>query len=150
MAQCAFHPGVETNVRCVECDRYICPKDMVTTAVGYKCPQCAAPAGRSLGGIKPRQYALAVVYGLAAGIIGGLVIGQILHVVHFFPWLFMLLFGAGIGEATRRGSGGHRMPAIAAIAAVGAVVGAFFGGFGLFGVVLAGIGGAFVVLQNRF
>jgi hypothetical protein len=123
---------------------------MVTTAVGYKCLECAAPAGRRLGGIKPRQYGLAVLYALGAGILGGLVVGQVLHVVRLFPWLFMLLFGAGIAEATRRGSGGHRTPPIAAIAVVGAAAGAFAGGFGLFGLVLSGIGAAFGVLQNRF
>ena len=46
-----------------------------------------------------------------AGLIGGLVIGQVLTVVHFFPWLLSLLFGAAVGEAARRGSGGHRTPA---------------------------------------
>lgn len=150
MPQCAFHPQVETNVRCVECDRYICPRDMVATEVGYKCPQCARPAGRQLGGVKPRQYALAVAYALGAGVIGGLVIGQLLGIIHIFPWLFMLLFGAGIGEAARRGAGGHRTPQIAAVGVVGAVIGAFVGSFGLFGVLLAGIGAGFAVLQNRF
>ncbi len=150
MPQCAFHPGVETNVRCVSCDRHICPKDMVATAVGYKCRECAAPAGGRPGGVKPRQYALAAVSGLGAGVVGGLAVGQVMQVVRFFPWLFMLLFGAAIGEATRRGSGGHRVPAIAAVAAVGATAGAVAGGFGLFGLVLAAAGAAFAVLQNRF
>ena len=44
MPECAFHPGVETEVRCAECERPICPKDMVPTPVGYKCKICAKPA----------------------------------------------------------------------------------------------------------
>ena len=40
MPECAFHQGVETNVSCTECGRYICPKDMVDTPVGYKCREC--------------------------------------------------------------------------------------------------------------
>lgn len=146
MPRCATHPDVETNLQCVSCDRYICPKEMVSTAVGYKCPQCAAPPGVRIGGMKGRQLGLAVACALGAGIVGGLVVGQLLTVVHFLPWLFSLLFGAAVGEAARRGSGGHRTPPVAAVA----VLGAFIGGFGLFGVVLAGVGAGGGVLANRF
>jgi hypothetical protein len=148
--QCAFHPAVETSVRCVECDRYICSKDMVSTPVGYKCRECGAPAAVRLGGVKPQQYALALVYGLGAGIVGGLVVGQLLAMVHFGLLLFDIIFGAAIAEATRRGAGGHRTPPIAAIAGAGAALGALAGGFGLFGVLLAGGAAVFTVLSNRF
>ena len=33
---------------CTECGRYICPKDMVETPVGYKCRECARPAAGQL------------------------------------------------------------------------------------------------------
>lgn len=150
MARCDFHPDVETNVRCVNCDRYICPRDMVSTEVGYKCRECAAPPKRQLGGVKPLQYALATGASLGAGVIGGIATGQLLRYVHFFPWLFMLVFGALVAEATRRGSGGHRTPQVAAIAVVGAAIGALIGGLGLFGMLLAGIAAAVMVLTNRF
>lgn len=147
MARCAFHPETETNLRCAECDRYICAKDMVTTPVGYKCRECARPAPGQLGGIKPRQYGLAVLASLGAGAGGGILLGGLIGRT---PILLTLFFGMLVGEATRRGSGGHRMPAIAAVAVAGAAFGALAGGFSLIGVVLAGVAAAFTVLGNRF
>ena len=70
--RCSYHPDVETGLRCAECDKPICPKEMVTTAVGYKCPECARTPQNALGGTKPRQYLGAVGAGAAAAIIGGL------------------------------------------------------------------------------
>lgn len=37
---CYRHPGRETYVRCGRCDRYICPDDMISAAVGFQCPEC--------------------------------------------------------------------------------------------------------------
>ena len=73
MPECAWHPGVETNVSCRDCGRVV-----------------AAP------------------------------------VAHFVPFLFLgpILFGGVVGEATRRGGGGHRTWHLATIAAVCAVAGA--------------------------
>ena len=39
--RCATHPGVETALKCSKCGRPICPKCMVETAVGARCPECA-------------------------------------------------------------------------------------------------------------
>lgn len=122
---------------------------MVATEVGYKCPECAAPVGVRIGGVKPRQYAMAFVYGLGAGILGGLLMGELMQFVPFFPWLFAILFGAAVGEAARRGSGGHRVPVVAAAGVVGAVAGSFAGGFPMLSIVVAGVGAAMSVLSNR-
>ncbi|WP_026341412.1 rhomboid family intramembrane serine protease [Actinomadura atramentaria] len=37
---CYRHPGRETYVRCVRCDRYICPECMREAAVGHQCVEC--------------------------------------------------------------------------------------------------------------
>jgi membrane associated rhomboid family serine protease len=37
---CHRHPDRETGVRCVRCDRPICPECMVDAAVGFQCPEC--------------------------------------------------------------------------------------------------------------
>lgn len=117
MPECAWHPGVETNVSCRDCGRYMCPKDMVDSPVGYKCREC----GRSKitkGGVKPRQLALAALFGLGAAIVAA-------PVARFIPFLFLgpILFGGVVGEATRRGGGGHRTWQFAAIAGVCALAG---------------------------
>jgi len=140
-AQCAFHPNVETEVSCVECGRPICPKDMVPGPVGYKCPVCAKPMRSEYVIVKPKQLAGAVGFGVLAGIGGGILLG-------FLPFTFFLLtaaWGAGVGEAVRRGSGGHRTPVVTAIAAVCVLIGALLGGLGLFGAVL-GVVGVFFTL----
>ena len=39
--RCAYHPDVETNLRCGKCGKAICPKCLVQTPVGARCPDCA-------------------------------------------------------------------------------------------------------------
>jgi hypothetical protein len=118
MPECAWHPGVETNVSCRECGRYMCPKNMVESPVGYKCRECGR-AKITKGGVKPRQLALATVFGLAAAAVAAPVAG-------FIPFFLLgpILYGAVVGEATRRGGGGHRTWHFAAIAAACAAAGA--------------------------
>jgi hypothetical protein len=95
----------------------MCPKDMVPSPVGYKCKEC----GRqriTRGGVKPGQLALAAGYGLGAALV-------LAPVARFIPFFFIgvLLFGGLVGEAARRGAGGHRTWQISAIAAGCAVLG---------------------------
>jgi len=123
MPECAWHPGVETNVSCRECGRYMCPKDMVESPVGYKCRECGR-AKITKGGVKPRQLALAFAYGMVVATVAAPVAG-------FIPFLFLgpILYGGVVGEAARRGGGGHRTWHFAAIAAVCALGGAVAFGF---------------------
>jgi len=140
MPQCAFHPKVETNVRCAECERYICSKDMVETPVGYKCRECARPARGQLAYIKPKQLLIATAAALIVGVLGGLVVGQLLHLIRWSFFILMIMYGAGIAEVVRRASGGHRGTLLGIIAAIGAVGGGFLGGFGVLNLVFVGLG----------
>ena len=123
MPECSFHPGVETGVRCTECGRYICPKEMVPTPVGYKCPVCAKPARSQYVVVKPGQLLRAVLVGGVVGIGGGIVVAfvPILGIFSGFLW------GVATAEATRRASGGHREWAVGIVAAVAIVLGGFAG-----------------------
>lgn len=123
MPECAFHPGVETEVRCGECDRYICPKDMVPTPVGYKCRECAKPARSQYVVVKPAQLLRALVVGGAVGIGGGIV----LAFVPFFGIFAGFLWGLATAEATRRASGGHREWAVGFVAVGAILAGSLFG-----------------------
>ena len=68
MAVCYRHPGRETNVRCSNCGRPICPDCMTVTPVGMRCPECARertrvtrmPPGLRLGSA-PATYVLIAV-----------------------------------------------------------------------------------------
>ncbi|MFD3732353.1 rhomboid family intramembrane serine protease [Streptomyces sp. NPDC058632] len=45
---CYRHAKVECRVRCVRCDRYICPDCMREAAVGHQCPDCVKEGMRSV------------------------------------------------------------------------------------------------------
>lgn len=124
MAECAFHPGVETEVRCGECERPICPKDMVPTPVGYKCPICAKPAKGQITFVKPRQFWMGMLAGAVTGVLGGVLVSFI-----GFGWLGGILWGMLVAESVRRAAGGHRGGTVGAIAggwiAAGGVIGFF-------------------------
>jgi membrane associated rhomboid family serine protease len=45
---CYRHPAVECHVRCVRCDRHICPDCMREASVGHQCPDCVKEGARSV------------------------------------------------------------------------------------------------------
>lgn len=150
MPECSFHKGVQTGVSCIECGRYICPKDWIDTPVGYKCRDCGRSARPVMGGVKPRQYLL----GAAAGLGAGAALGIVLTLVPFMTLWMSLLGGIGVAEATRRGAGGHRTWAFAIIAAVGAAFGVglawLFGTVSWIALLLSPVAAVVYMVSNRF
>lgn len=146
MAECVFHPSTETNVRCVECDRPICPEDFVTTPVGYKCKDCARQLTSARRTVKPRQLIVASLAALAVGI-GGALAAQALGLGF---WVISIVLGVLTGEAARKASGGHRDKPIAAVAGASALLGTYLGGFGLLSMVLAAAAATGHVASNRW
>ncbi len=101
--RCATHPDVETNLRCGKCGKPICPKCMVQTPVGARCPDCARqyklPTYRVSSGYYLRAVGAAVgmgaVCGLAWGVIANLIRGFIPFILSF---VIAGIVGWGIGE----------------------------------------------------
>lgn len=144
--KCAAHPRVETNLRCGKCGKPICPKCMVQTVVGARCPECARlyklPTYRVSTLFYLRAGGTALGMALVSGVIWGLV-------NIFVPFFFLnLLIGAGvgyaIGEVVSRAVNRKRGRGLAAVAGAGVAISylvsilLFFSlPFGLFPVLLA-------------
>lgn len=101
--QCATHPEVETNLSCGKCGKPICPRCMVQTPVGARCPQCAKlyklPTYSISSGFYLRAAAaalgMAVIGGAAWGIIGNLVSS---FIPFFLNFVLAGVVGYGVGE----------------------------------------------------
>jgi hypothetical protein len=120
---CARHPGVETVLRCGRCETPICPKCVVFTDVGARCPTCAPSRKLPQLEVGPVWLARGGLAAAAAGAVVGVLWGLLL------PGTFGLLgilVGAGVGYcigetvavATNRKAG----TVLQTIAGIGAVL----------------------------
>ncbi len=140
MAQCSFHPDVETEMSCAECGRAICPKEMVLTPVGYKCPICAKPKKSQYTYIKPKQLLAAIGVAAVVGAGGAFLLGLFFGGRGFFGFFIGYAWGMLTAEACRRASGGHRGREMAIVAGVAIIIGGLLAhlplimvGFAVFG-----------------
>jgi hypothetical protein len=122
---CARHRNVETYLRCGKCGTPICPKCLVHTPVGARCPRCAAPPKSASRGAAPLTYVLAGLVGLGIGMIGGVV----LVVVPFgaLAILPILLTGFLVGEAISAVARRWYGPGLAVLAFGCALIGPLIG-----------------------
>jgi hypothetical protein len=92
--RCARHPKTETNLRCGKCGQPICPKCLVQTPVGARCPECAAVKRLPVYDVSAVFYARAIAAGLATASVLGVV-------WPFIPFggYFLIVIGMGIGYA---------------------------------------------------
>ena len=94
--RCARHPDVETGLACGRCETPICPKCLVYTPAGTRCPDCAAIGRPKMYILGPLDYARAVatvvVVGLAVGGLYGIVLSPSPRI-----GLFSLLIGGAAG-----------------------------------------------------
>ena len=95
--KCATHPEIETNLKCGKCGKPICPKCMVQTPVGARCPDCARLYKLPTYRVSAKHYLRAVGTALGMAIVCGVVWGLI---GSFVPFIFLnLLLAAGAGYA---------------------------------------------------
>jgi hypothetical protein len=96
--RCATHPDVETTLRCGKCGKPICPRCMVQTPVGARCPDCAHLYKLPTYRVSGMYYLRAAGAALGMALVTGFVWGAI---DYFLPFrFFSLILAAGIGYAT--------------------------------------------------
>ena len=98
--KCAYHPGIETNLRCGKCGKLICPRCMVQTPVGARCRDCAQLYKLPTYRVSTQYYLRAIGTGLGIAIVCGIAWSAIGSVLGFFFLYLLLAAGAGyaIGE----------------------------------------------------
>lgn len=93
---------------------------MVAGAVGFLCPGCAAVGKSPLYQIKPQRFALALLAGVAAGAIAGV----ILQHLGFFVFFIAPAIGGFLGEIILRATGRKRGARVEILAGASVVIGA--------------------------
>jgi hypothetical protein len=124
--KCARHPKVETRLACGRCETPICPKCMVMTDVGARCPDCAPSRKLPQFELGPLMVLRAVGASAVAGAVIGVMWGLLLYDFGLFLVIFAgLALGYAIAEpigwATNKKSG----PVLQGIAVGGCVLAYF-------------------------
>ncbi|MCH8864918.1 MAG: B-box zinc finger protein [Chloroflexi bacterium] len=122
--QCAAHPNVETNLRCGKCGKPICPKCMVQTAVGARCPECARLYKLPTYRVSKQYYLRAIGTALGMAVVTGLLWGALRIFISFFIFNLLLGPGAGyvIGEVVGLAVNRKRGRGLAMVASLGVVI----------------------------
>ena len=119
--RCALHPETETNLRCSKCGQLICPKCLVQTPIGARCPECAALKRLPVYDVSAVFYARAI----AAGLITASVLGAIWPFIPLGGFLSLIIaagIGYAIGEVVSLSVNRKRGLRLQAIAGTGMVV----------------------------
>lgn len=116
---CARHPKEKTGITCASCGTPICPKCMVVTPVGMKCPDCARSKNSMLFQIPASRLLLALIVSLAAGVVASIIGG-----LGFFVIFLSVPYGYYAGNLILRSAGMKRGWKIELTAGAGMVLGA--------------------------
>ena len=125
--RCAYHPKVETLLRCSKCEKPICSRCAILTPVGSRCRECAGLRRLPTFDARPvdilRAVGAALVVGLAVGAVLGFADALLPPVLQ---WLFRAagLVGSGyvVGEAVSVATNRKRGGPFQVIAVAGFVV----------------------------
>lgn len=122
--KCATHPDVETNLRCGKCGKPICPKCMVQTPVGARCPDCAKLYKLPTYRISTKHYLIAIGTGLGMAIVCGAIWGLIEGAVRFLYLSLLLAPAVGyvIGEVISLSVNRKRGTGLAVVAGTAIVI----------------------------
>ncbi|MDD4859100.1 MAG: hypothetical protein PHR56_02725 [Dehalococcoidales bacterium] len=121
--KCAAHPDVETNLTCGRCGTPICPRCMVQTPVGARCPACARLYKLPTYRVSPVHYLKASGVAVITGIIGGVVWWVANTIMPLYLGLILAAgIGYGIGELVTLSVNKKRGTGLAIIAGAGVII----------------------------
>ena len=150
--RCNYHPDIETDLRCGKCGKPICPKCLVQTPVGARCPECGRLQKLPTFNITKKYYLGAIVTATGMAFACGAAWWAIRVVMPFIYFNFLLAagFGYAIGEVISRSVNRKRGRGLALIAGVAVVAsyivsifppwGLGLGRFSLFGPLAVALG----------
>lgn len=121
---CARHPKVESRLGCSRCGTLICPRCLVQSDVGARCPDCAQvqilPMFRLDGLTIAKAVVAVVVLAGSTGAAWGLLFFRVFS-IPYLPWLILLGIGYLIGEGISLSVNRKRGRPLQLIAAAGVV-----------------------------
>ena len=122
--RCATHPEIETNLKCGKCGKPICPKCLVQTPVGARCPDCAKLYKLPTYRVSTKYYLRAIGTALGMAIVCGVVWGVVRGFVPFFYLNLLLAPGAGyaIGEVVSISVNRKRGKGLAMVAGIAVAI----------------------------
>ena len=133
---CYNHPNIETNLRCNNCERPICPKDAVLTPTGYRCRECIRGHQKIFETAEWYDYPLAFAVAAFFSFLGSLVASRIGFLILFLAPLAGMLIAEAVRFVVRRRRARWLTLLSAAAAAFGSLIQILvilfvFGGYGI-------------------
>ena len=126
LVYCETHPKIETGLTCSRCDRRICPRCMIQTAVGGRCADCGKGKRSPIYDISIKRYVFVGMAVLFTGTCWGigwaflhLTIGWMFFGLGY--WILAFLTGYVIGETTTVVANRKKGSGLTIIATVGVI-----------------------------
>ncbi len=117
---CYYHPNTPTTLRCNRCNKPICSKDAVRTAVGYRCKTCVRQQQDVFFNATQADYVIAAIVALPIGYLAQRFVPQL----GFFVIFLGPAIGGLAGEAIWRVTGRRRGRYVWAVALASLALGA--------------------------
>src|SRR6202022_4427072 len=106
--RCARHPNTETVLRCGRCFTPICPRCLVSTPVGARCPTCAGVKRFSML-LKPKELVRVLGYGVGVSAAGTVILSLIPLLGFLGPLISYMVIGFLVGQVVSIGANGKRV-----------------------------------------
>lgn len=116
---CAYHPDIETSLRCNYCEKPICAKCAILTPTGYRCKECVRNQQKTFDTAKWIDYPIVVLTVTLFSFLGSL----LTSVLGFLTFFLAPVVGIFIAEITRRLTQRRRSRLLFQLAAGAAFVG---------------------------